>query len=205
VDPPAVPLGLPSQLLERRPDIAAAERRVAEANAQIGVAKAAFFPTLTLSADAGFASTAIGSLLTAPSRFWQFGASLAQVLFDGGKRQAVLEQATASYAGTVANYRQAVLTGFQQVEDELAALRILSQERRQQDAAVASAQTALARAQDRYKFGVDSYLNVITAQSTLLTNQRVAMNIRLQQMTASVLLIKALGGGWEASQLVSLK
>jgi NodT family efflux transporter outer membrane factor (OMF) lipoprotein len=205
VDPPAVPLGLPSQLLERRPDIAAAERRVAEANAQIGVAKAAFFPTLTLSADAGFASTAIGSLLTAPSRFWQFGASLAQVLFDGGKRQAVLEQATASYAGTVANYRQAVLTGFQQVEDELAALRILSQERRQQDAAVASAQTALARAQDRYKFGVDSYLNVITAQSTLLTNQRVAMNIRLQQMTASVLLIKALGGGWEAAQLVSLK
>jgi NodT family efflux transporter outer membrane factor (OMF) lipoprotein len=202
--PPAVPLGLPSQLLERRPDIAAAERRVAEANAQIGVAKAAFFPTLTLSGEAGFASTAIGSLLSLPSRIWQFGASLAQTLFDGGKRQAAVEQAMASYDGTVASYRQAVLTAFQEVEDELASLRILSQERGQQDAAVASAQTALARAEDRYKFGVDSYLNVISAQSTLLSNQRTAMNIRLQQMTASVLLIKALGGGWEASRLASL-
>jgi len=202
--PPAVPLGLPSQLLERRPDIAAAERRVAEANAQIGVVKAAFFPTLTLSGSAGFASTALGSLLSAPSRFWQFGASLAQTLFDGGKRQAALEQAMASYDGTVASYRQTVLTAFQEVEDELASLRILSQERGQQDAAVASAQTALSRAEDRYKFGVDSYLNVITAQSTLLSNQRTAMNIRLQQMTASVLLIKALGGGWEASRLASL-
>jgi len=200
-NPPEVPLGLPSQLLERRPDIAAAERRVAEANAQIGVVKAAFFPTLTLSGSAGFASTALGSLLSAPSRFWQFGASLAQTLFDGGKRQATVEQAMASYDGTVASYRQTVLTAFQEVEDELASLRILSQERGQQDAAVASAQTALARAEDRYKFGVDSYLNVITSQSTLLSNQRTAMNIRLQQMTASVLLIKALGGGWEASRL----
>jgi len=203
-NPPEVPLGLPSQLLERRPDIAAAERRVAVANAQIGVVKAAFFPTLTLSGSAGFASTALGSLLSAPSSFWQFGASLAGTLFDGGKRQATVEQATASYEGTVATYRQTVLTAFQEVEDELAALRILSQERVQQDAAVASAQTALARAEDRYKFGVDSYLNVITAQSTLLSNQRTAMNIRLQQMTASVLLIKALGGGWEASRLASL-
>jgi NodT family efflux transporter outer membrane factor (OMF) lipoprotein len=202
-NPPEVPLGLPSQLLERRPDIAATERRVAEANAQIGVVKAAFFPTLTLSGSAGFASTALDSLLSAPSRFWQFGASLAQTLFDGGKRQATVEQAMASYDGTVATYRQTVLTAFQEVEDELAALRILSQERVQQDAAVTSAQTALARAEDRYKFGVDSYLNVITAQSTLLSNQRTAMNIRLQQMTASVLLIKALGGGWEASRLAS--
>jgi len=202
-NPPAVPLGLPSQLLERRPDIAAAERRVAEANAQIGVVKAAFFPTLTLSGSAGFASTALGSLLSAPSRFWQFGASLAQTLFDGGKRQATVEQAMASYDGTVASYRQTVLTAFQEVEDELASLRILSQERGQQDAAVASAQTALSRAEDRYKYGVDSYLNVITAQSTLLSNQRTAMNIRLQQMTASVLLIKALGGGWEASRLAN--
>jgi NodT family efflux transporter outer membrane factor (OMF) lipoprotein len=203
-NPPAIPLGLPSQLLERRPDIAAAERRVAEANAQIGVVKAAFFPTLTLSGSGGFASTALGSLLSAPSRFWQFGASLAQTLFDGGKRQATVEQAMASYDGTVATYRQTVLTAFQEVEDELASLRILSQERGQQDAAVASAQTALARAEDRYKFGVDSYLNVITTQSTLLSNQRTAMNIRMQQMTASVLLIKALGGGWEASRLASL-
>ncbi len=203
-NPPEVPLGLPSQLLERRPDIAAAERRVAEANAQIGVVKAAFFPTLTLSGSAGFASTALDTLLSAPSRFWQFGASLAQTLFDGGKRQATVEQAMASYDGTVATYRQTVLTAFQEVEDELASLRILSRERVQQDAAVASAQTALSRAQDRYKFGIDSYLNVITAQSALLTNQRTAMNIRLQQMTASVLLIKALGGGWEASRLASL-
>src|SRR6266850_4230531 len=203
-EPPAIPIGLPSQLLERRPDIAAAERRVAAANAQIGVARAAFFPSLTLSGTAGFASTALGSLLSAPSRFWQFGASLAQTLFDGGKRQATVEQAMASYDGTVASYRQTVLTAFQEVEDELASLRILSQERGQQDAAVASAQTALSRAEDRYKYGVDSYLNVITAQSTLLSSRRTALNIRLQQMTASVLLIKALGGGWEESRLASL-
>jgi NodT family efflux transporter outer membrane factor (OMF) lipoprotein len=200
-DPPAIPLGIPSQLLERRPDIAAAERRAAEANAQIGVARAAYFPTLTLSAEAGFASTSLGNLLTLPSRFWTLGAALAGTLFDGGKRQAAVVQAMASYDGTVATYRQTVLTAFQQVEDELAAVRILSQERAQQDAAVESAKTALARAEDRYKFGVDTYLNVITAQSTLLANQRTAMNIRSAQMTASALLIKALGGGWDASRL----
>jgi NodT family efflux transporter outer membrane factor (OMF) lipoprotein len=200
-DPPAIPPGVPSQLLERRPDIAAAERRAAEANAQIGVARAAYFPTLTLSGEAGFASTALGSLFSLPSRFWTLGAALAGTLFDGGKRQAAVEQVMASYDGTVATYRQTVLTAFEQVEDELAAVRILSQERRQQDDAVGSAKTALARAEDRYKFGVDSYLNVITAQSTLLVNQRTAMSIRLQQMTASVLLIKALGGGWDASRL----
>jgi NodT family efflux transporter outer membrane factor (OMF) lipoprotein len=200
-DPPAIPLGIPSQLLERRPDIAAAERRAAEANAQIGVARAAYFPTLTLSAEAGFASTSLGNLLTLPSRFWTLGAALAGTLFDGGKRQAAVVQAMASYDGTVATYRQTVLTAFQQVEDELAAVRILSQERRQQDAAVESAKTALARAEDRYKFGVDTYLNVITAQSTLLANQRTAMSIRLAQMTASGLLVKALGGGWDASHL----
>jgi NodT family efflux transporter outer membrane factor (OMF) lipoprotein len=201
VDPPAIPLGIPSQLLERRPDIAAAERRAAEANAQIGVARAAYFPTLALSAEAGFASTSLGNLLTLPSRFWTLGAALAGTLFDGGKRQAAVVQAMASYDGTVATYRQTVLTAFQQVEDELAAVRILSQERQQQDAAVESAKTALARAEDRYKFGVDTYLNVITAQSTLLANQRTAMTIRSAQMTASALLIKALGGGWDASRL----
>jgi NodT family efflux transporter outer membrane factor (OMF) lipoprotein len=200
-DPPAIPLGLPSQLLERRPDIAAAERRAAEANAQIGVARAAYFPTLQLSGEAGFASTSLGSLFSVPSRFWALGATLAGTLFDGGRRRAAVEQAMASYDGTVANYRQTVLTAFQQVEDELAAVRILSQERRQQDDAVASAKTALTRAQDRYKFGVDSYLNVINAQSTLLGNQRAALTIRSAQMTASALLIKALGGGWDASRL----
>jgi outer membrane protein TolC len=136
-----------------------------------------------------------------PSRFWTLGAALAGTLFDGGKRQAAVVQAMASYDGTVATYRQTVLTAFQQVEDELAAVRILSQERQQQDAAVESAKTALARAEDRYKFGVDTYLNVITAQSTLLANQRTAMTIRSAQMTASALLIKALGGGWDASRL----
>jgi NodT family efflux transporter outer membrane factor (OMF) lipoprotein len=200
-DPPAIPLGLPSQLLERRPDIASAERRAAEANAQIGVARAAYFPTLTLGGDAGFASTSLGSLFSVPSRFWTLGAALAGTLFDGGKRRAAVDQAMASYDGTVASYRQTVLTAFQQVEDELAAVRILSQERLQQDDAVASAKTALTRAEDRYKFGVDSYLNVINAQSTLLGNQRTAVAIRLAQMTSSVLLIKALGGGWDASHL----
>jgi NodT family efflux transporter outer membrane factor (OMF) lipoprotein len=200
-NPPAVPLGVPSQLLERRPDIAAAERRVAEFNAQIGVAKAAFFPTLTLSGEGGFASSALSSLFSAPSRIWAFGASLAQTLFDGGKRQAQVEQALATYDFSVAGYRQTVLTAFQEVEDALAAIRILSQERRQQDAAVASAQRALALEMDRYKLGVDPYLNVIVAQTTLLSNQRSALTLRTEQMTASAQLIVALGGSWDASRL----
>jgi NodT family efflux transporter outer membrane factor (OMF) lipoprotein len=199
VNPPAVPLGVPSQLLERRPDIAAAERRIAGANARIGVANAAFFPTLTLSGEAGLASTALGTLFSLPSRIWAFGATLAQTLFDGGKRQAQVEQALASYQGSVAIYRQTVLTAFQEVEDELAAVRILSQERREQDDAVAASQRALERAQDRYMFGVDPYLNVIAAQATLLSARRNALNIGSGQMTASVQLIKALGGGWDAS------
>jgi NodT family efflux transporter outer membrane factor (OMF) lipoprotein len=200
-NPPAVPLAVPSQLLERRPDIAAAERRVAEFNAQIGVAKAAFFPTLTLSGQAGFASTAIGTLFSLPSRIWAFGASLAQTLFDGGRRQAQVEQALATYESYVAGYRQTVLTAFQEVEDYLAALRILSQERQQQDDAVASAQKALALELDRYRLGVDPYLNVITAQTVLLSNQRTALTLRMQQMTASTQLIVTLGGGWDASRL----
>jgi outer membrane protein TolC len=142
-------------------------------------------------------------LLSWPSRVWAVGATLAETLFDGGKRQATVEQARASYDGTAATYRQTVLTAIQQVEDNLAALRILSQEGRQQDDAVRSAETALARAEDRYRFGVDSYLNVISAQNTLLSNQRAAVNVRLQQMTASVQLVKALGGGWDASRMPS--
>jgi NodT family efflux transporter outer membrane factor (OMF) lipoprotein len=202
-NPPAVPLAMPSQLLERRPDIAAAERRVAERNAQIGIAKAAFFPTLALSGDAGFASSTIGSLFTLPSRIWAFGASLAGILFDGGRRQAQVEQALATYEGQVASYRQIVLTAFQEVEDFLAALRILSQERGQQDSAVAAAQRALSLELDRYRFGIDPYLNVITAQTILLSNQRTALLLRTEQMTASAQLIVTLGGGWDASRLVA--
>lgn len=196
-NPIAIPFGVPSQLLERRPDVAAAERRVAEANAQIGVARAAYFPTITLSGSAGYQSTSLGNLVSGPGLVWSVGATLAETLFDAGKRKAVTEQARAIYQGTVANYRQTVLTAFQEVEDNLSTLRILSQELQQQDAAVESSQRYLTLANDRYKFGMDSYLNVIIAQTTLLSNQRTAMNLRMQQMTANVQLIKALGGGWD--------
>jgi NodT family efflux transporter outer membrane factor (OMF) lipoprotein len=203
--PPPIPLGVPSQLLERRPDIAAAERRAAEANAQIGVTKAAFFPSLTLGGTGGLESTTIASWFTWPARFFSVGPTLAQTLFDKGRRAAVTEQARALYDGTVANYRLSVLTAFQEVEDNLAALRILSRELQQQNAAVASAQRTLSLANDRYKSGIDSYLNVITAQTALLTNQRTAVTLEMEQMTASVQLIKALGGGWNASQLPTPK
>lgn len=199
--PPAIPFGVPSQILERRPDIAAAERSMAAANAQIGVAKAAFYPTLTLSASAGLQSTSIASWFTWPSRFWAVGPALAQTLFDAGARRAVTQQAQANYDADVANYRQAVLTAFQQVEDNLAALRILSRELQQQDAAVVSAERNLKLATDRYRLGIDPYLNVITAQTALLSNREVAVNLRMQQLTASVQLIEALGGGWDTSQL----
>jgi NodT family efflux transporter outer membrane factor (OMF) lipoprotein len=203
-NPPSVPVGIPSQLLERRPDIAAAERTVAQANAQIGVAKAAFFPTLTLSAAAGFVSSSLASWLTWPSRFWSVGPALAETLFDGGLRRATVEQYQAAYDQTVAQYRQTALTAFQQVEDNLAALRILARVVDQQDGAVKSAERNLRLATDRYLLGIDPYLNVITAQAALLTNQQAAVNFRLQQMTASVQLIEAVGGGWEVSQLPSL-
>lgn len=203
--PPAVPVGLPSQLLERRPDIAAAERRVAEANAEIGVTKAAFFPSLILGATGGLESTSLASWFTWPARFFSLGPTLTQTLFDKGRRKAATEVARAQYDGTVANYRQTVLTAFQEVEDNLAALRILNHELDQQNAAVASAQRALSLSTERYKSGIDSYLNVITAQTTLLNNQRTAVNLQMQQMTASVELIKALGGGWNESQLPSPK
>ncbi len=203
--PPAVPVGLPSQLLERRPDIAAAERRVAEANAEIGVTKAAFFPSLILGATGGFESTSLATWFTWPARFFSLGPTLTQTLFDKGRRKAATEVARAQYDATAANYRQTVLTAFQEVEDNLAALRILNHELDQQNAAVASAQRALTLSTERYKSGIDSYLNVITAQTTLLNNQRTAVNLQMQQMTASVELIKALGGGWNESQLPSPK
>lgn len=203
--PPAIPVGLPSQLLERRPDIAAAERRVAEANAEIGVTKAAFFPSLVLGATGGFESTSIASWFTWPARFFSLGPTLSQTLFDKGRRKAANEVARAQYEGTVANYRQTVLTSFQEVEDNLAALRILSHELDEQNDAVASAQRGLSLSTERYKSGIDSYLNVITAQATLLNNQRTVVNLQAQQMTASVELIKALGGGWNASELPTQK
>ena len=198
--PPAIPFGVPSQLLERRPDIAAAERLVAQANAQIGIAQAAYFPTITLSGAAGSESLSSATWLTWPSRFFSIGPAAAETLFDAGLRGATVEQFRAQYDQAVANYRQAVLTAFQQVEDNLASLRILSGEIQYQDTAVLSAQKTVALATDRYKVGLDPYLNVITAETALLTDQQTAINLRIQQMTASVRLIEALGGGWDVTQ-----
>lgn len=204
-NPPAVPFGVPAQLLERRPDIAAAERLVAQANAQIGVAQAAFYPNVTLSASAGLGNTSIVDWFTWPSRFWSVGPSLAETLFDGGQRRATVQQFQATYDQTVASYRQTVLTAFQQVEDNLAALRILSQEIAVQDTAVNSAQRNLQAATQRYRAGIDPYLNVIVAQTLLLGDQQTAVNLRREQMTDSVQLIEALGGGWNDSQLPSTR
>jgi NodT family efflux transporter outer membrane factor (OMF) lipoprotein len=202
--PPAVPAGVPSQLLERRPDIAAAERRVAEANAQIGIAKAAYYPNITLSASAGLQSSSISDLFNWSSRVWSMGAGLSETLFDAGERKATVQQFQAAYDNTVANYRQTVLTAFQQVEDNLAALRILAREAQEQQSAVQSSERLLALATNRYKLGIDSYLNVITAQTTLLANRQTLVNLRAQEMTASVQLVQALGGDWDASRLPSL-
>lgn len=199
VHPPVIPAGIPSQLLERRPDIASSERAVAQANAQIGVAKAAYFPSLLLSATGGLGNTSFPDWFIWPSRFWSVGPALAETIFDAGLRRATMEQSRATYDQTVANYRQTVLVAFQQVEDNLASLRILSQDIQQQDAAVAAAARALREAQVRYKAGLDPYLNVITAQTIFLNNQQLAVNFRMQQMVSSVQLIKALGGGWDAS------
>jgi NodT family efflux transporter outer membrane factor (OMF) lipoprotein len=199
VPPPAIPAGLPSELLERRPDIAAAERRVASANAQIGMAQAAFFPAVTLSAAVGLESSNLLSLFSWPSLAWSVGSTLMHIAFDGGRRQAVTEQAQAAYDATVATYRQTVLTAFQGVEDNLAALRILEEEAQQQDNAVKAAETALTLALNRYKGGVTTYLEVITAQSTALAAERTAVDLATRRMTAAVLLIKALGGNWRAS------
>lgn len=203
VAPPRVPIGVPSELLERRPDIAAAERSVAAANAQIGVAIAAFYPTLTLSAAGGFRSTDSATWLSVPSRYWSVGAALAQVLFDGGLRSGVTAQARATYDGNVAAYRQTVLTAFQEVEDNLAALRILEEEAAVQAEAVAAARQSVELTTNQYKAGVVSYLNVVAVQAAALNNERTAVGILGQRLTASVLLVKALGGGWDASDLPS--
>jgi NodT family efflux transporter outer membrane factor (OMF) lipoprotein len=202
-NPPSIPVGLPSELLERRPDIAAGERSMAQANAEIGVARAAYFPTLTLSASAGLESSAISTLFTWPSRFFSVGPQLSETLFDGGLRRATMQQYRATYEQMIATYRQDVLTAFQQVEDNLASLRILSQEIQEQDTAVMAAQRYLTIATDRYRLGLDPYLDVITAQTALFGNQQTEVTLKMQQMTSSVQLIEALGGGWDASQLPS--
>lgn len=201
VAPPVVPLELPSELLERRPDIAAAERRVAAANAQIGVATAALYPSLTLNASGGFASSTLGTLFSLPSRFWSLGPQLLATVFDGGRRRAVVAQSEAAYDAEVAAYRESVLTAFQNVEDNLGALRILSDEAVQQTAAVNAAERSLALTRNRYSAGIATYLEVITAQNAAYANQRTAVDLRVRQMTASVNLIKALGGGWSVGQM----
>jgi len=193
---PDIPTGVPSELLERRPDISAAERRAAAANAQIGVAEAAFFPAVTLSATGGFQSSVIGSLLSVPSRYWSLGAALAQVVFDAGLRRAQTDQAIAAYDESVANYRQSVLTAFQDVEDNLAALRILEQEASVQEEAVKAARESLAIVLNQYRAGTANYLAVIVIQAATLNNERSAITILGRRLTASVALIKALGGGW---------
>ncbi len=201
IPPPAIPFGVPSQLLERRPDVAANERLMAQANAQIGVAVAAYYPTVTLSASAGFQSPDISKWFNWSSRFWSVGTAISETIYDGGLRRATVEQFRAQYDQTVANYRNTVLTAFQQVEDNLASLRILSQEIGQQDTAIESAQRSLKLATDRYRLGIDPYLNVITAQTTLFSNQQTSVNLRITQIVDSVQLVEALGGGWDASTL----
>jgi NodT family efflux transporter outer membrane factor (OMF) lipoprotein len=199
--PPAVPIGLPSQLLERRPDVAAAERTMAAANAQIGIAYAAYYPNITLSATGGFESSNLSTWFTWPSRFWSIGAGATETVFDAGLRRATVNQFIATYNSDVASYRQTVLTAFQQVEDYLAAERILSQQTDKQKEAVASAQEFFNLEYDRYQTGIDPYVNVLTAQNTLLTDQQGLATLQTQRMTSVLQLIAALGGGWDLSEL----
>ncbi len=201
IPPPAIPFGVPSQLLERRPDVAANERLMAQANALIGVATAAYYPTVTLSASAGFQSPDASKWFNWSSRFWSVGAAVSETIYDGGLRRATVAQYRAQYDQTVANYRNTVLTAFQQVEDNLASLRILSQEIQEQDIAIQSAERSLKLATDRYRLGIDPYLNVITAQTALFSNQETAVTLRITQIVDSVQLIEALGGGWDSSTL----
>jgi len=201
--PPAVPPGLPSQLLERRPDVAAAERQMAAANEQIGIARSAYYPNFSLSGSGGFESGSLGNWFTGPSSFWSVGLSAADTLLDWGQRHAVNTEAEANYNGTVANYRQTVLTAYQEVEDNLAALRILEREARTEGRTVASAERQEAIAMRLYQQGLDPYINVIQAQTVVLSSEVTAAGIQTRRMTATVLLIKALGGGWNANQLSS--
>ena len=203
---PAVPtIGLPSQLLERRPDVASAERRVAAANAQIGVAKAAYFPSLGISASGGFSSAMAAGLFSAPNRFWSIGPALAETLFDGGLRRAQTAQAVANYDANVAAYRETVLAGLAEVEDQLSTLRILEQEAGAQDDALASARQSLELTLNQYKAGTVSYLNVVTVQATALASERNAVSIYGSRMIASVGLVRALGGGWSVGEIASTR
>jgi NodT family efflux transporter outer membrane factor (OMF) lipoprotein len=201
--PPQIPVGVAGTLLERRPDVAAAERRVAAANEQIGIAKAAYFPQVTIGAAAGFQSAQASNWFSWPSRLWAVGPSVSQVIYDGGRRRAVSEGAGANYDATVAVYRQDSLTAFQEVEDNLVALNVLAKEVEQQRSATASAERALDLFTKRYQDGVDTYLQVVTSQTTALSNESNDIDLRRRQMDASVLLIKAVGGGWDRSQLPS--
>ncbi len=201
--PPAIPPGLPSALLERRPDIAAAERRTAAANERIGIARAAYFPSLNLSAATGFESTAISSLFDKSSFIYALGPTLGETFFDGGRRRGLSQQALAGYDSTTATYRQTVLTAYQQVEDNLVALHVLADEAEQQRQATAAAEESKRIFNNRYVGGVDTYLQVITAQTTALNNERNDIDILRRRMDASVLLIKTLGGGWDRTQLPS--
>lgn len=201
VVPPPVPIGVPSQLVERRPDVAAAERNMAAANAAIGVAYAAYYPTVTLSASGGFQSSAWKHLFDWPSRFWSIGPTASETVYDGGLRRATVNQYIATYNANLAAYKQTVLTAFQQVEDSLAGVRILSNQIQEQQEAVNSAQTSLDLEISRYQTGLDPYLNVLTLQTTLLGDQQSLTSLQIQRMTSAVNLVEALGGGWDASQL----
>ncbi|HEY7307061.1 MAG TPA: efflux transporter outer membrane subunit [Bryobacteraceae bacterium] len=200
-EPPEIPVGVPSQLLERRPDISAAERQMAAANEQIGIARSAFFPDLVISATGGLQAGNIVDWFTWPSRYWAVGPQVLQTVFDAGRRRAQLETAEAGYDATVANYRQTSLTAFQEVEDNLSSLRILEQESAKQHEATAAAENSLQLSLNRYKGGLVTYLEVITAQSTALSNERAEVDLLRRRMEASVQLIKALGGGWDTSKL----
>jgi len=202
--PPAVPPSVPSELLQRRPDIAAAERRVQEANAEIGVAKSAYYPQFLLSGEGGFQSSRLGTLLQGPAGFWALAGSAAELIFDGGQRHGLTDEARAAYDQSVDNYRQTTLSAFEDVEDNLAALRVLQNEAKTEDAAVAAAQHSLDLSITRYKGGVANYLEVTTAQSAALSDQVTAVNILTRRMAASVLLVKALGGSWNVSQIPAI-
>jgi len=199
--PPPIPVGLPSQLLQRRPDIAAAERTMAQANALIGVEKAAYYPSLNLTGSGGLESSLISKLFSVPALFWSIGASASELIFDAGQRKSTVAQYTANYNADVAAYRQAVLTAFQQVEDYLATLRVTSEQVEKQQSAVNAAKRYLEIAQSRYQTGLDPYLNVIAAEASLLSDQQTEVTLRVSGMTAAVQLIEALGGGWDRNQL----
>lgn len=203
--PPPVPLGMPSDLLERRPDVATAERTMAQENALVGVARTAFYPQFTISGSGGFQSVSLGSLISTPSAVWSLGGDLLQPIFNGGRNRANLAASKSAYDESVANYRESVLTAFQQVEDGLSGLNSLSRAAESQNAAVADAHRALDIANDRYVGGLTTFLDVITAQSILLTNQRLSTQLLGQQMVTSVFLVKALGGGWDASSIQNEK